>query len=135
MLKIIVHGLKHRIGQQLAQFFALQVDVAVGATREVDAFERAGAALQLIDERHFCYSAIFFDDEHMAPPQFFYLADVHIENGLDGGPFRCHHDYLFVGIIKSRAYACRIAHHESIAMADEASHDVAAVEFFARTAQ
>ena len=42
VINIIIDGLEDRVEQLLAQSFAFLIDVAVGATAEIDAFEGAG---------------------------------------------------------------------------------------------
>ena len=71
----------------------------------------------------------------MAWGQFLYFLVVDVEHGLYGGPFGGDYGDLVVLVVVSGAYPVGVAHNKGVPMADEAAHDIPAVEFFTGAGQ
>ena len=115
-------------GQLFAEGFSLTVDVAVGASTEIDAFE--GACVVATGRENLCEGdgAILVDGQCLACLQFVDVVSLHAEGGLNDGSLGGHHQHLFVLIPEGRTDAPRVAHGKHFATARESAQHIAAIE-------
>ena len=132
---VAADGLADGRREQPAQLFALAVDVAVGASAEVDALE---AALPCLLRRHNLFGAHLaapLHRQHLPRQQFRNPVGIEVEARLYHRPFACHHHHFVVLIPEGRPYAPRVAHGKHLARACNAAHHVASVKERHRRAQ
>ena len=129
MVQVVVNRFQHLVGQQVAQFFPFEVDVAVAAARKIDALEGAGCSGQAVDEGFFIHLAVALHDDGMPRFDLLNAGIVDIEHRLDRRSLGGHHHHFFIVVVIGGADPGGVAHHKRVAVTDQAGQYIAAVEF------
>ena len=128
VLQVAVDGGEHLVGQPGPERLALPVDVKVVAPGKIDALKGTGRARQGLREGGGGHRAALLDHDDMAGR---HLADrrrLEVEHGHERSALRGNRDHLVILEIITRSDARGIAHDKRVAVADETSQRVAAVQ-------
>ena len=128
VLEVAVDGLVDLRGELFTEGFAFAVDVAVTASAEVYALERAGVIAFRSQDLGEGDVAVLVNRQCLSGEKLADAVSGQVEGGLDDRALACHHQDLVVPIPERRTDAPRIAHGEHLTAASEAAQHIAAVE-------
>ena len=128
VIHIVVDSLQDRLGQLLAEFLALLIDVLVGTTAEIDALEGTSGITLLLHDALDAALTVFLNQEGGAWHQLLNFLSLQVEGGLEHRALTCQHHNLIILIIESRTDAPRVSHGEHLARTGDTANHITTIK-------
>ena len=128
MCRIVSDGLENGLSELFAQLLALQIDVAVAATAEIDALKRTRSTFLRFNNLAEQAVAMLIDNECLPRGKFLDVVTFKIESSLKHRTLTGQNHYFVVAIVERRPDTPRITHGKQLAATRQPTNDITTVK-------